>query len=196
MARIRSIKPELWLSAQVMNLSHSARLLFIGLITQADDEGYGSSDPRKLKAAIFGGDDVTLANVGEMLSEIVTQRLVVIYEADGYGALYWLPSWKEHQYVPKPTPTRYPPPVDNSVPERYRNATGTLPGDRMDRKDRKGSDSATGTRRAPKALASGALGGAEELTPAQVAARQRAAEDNIRQLRRAGVEPPEAKAVQ
>lgn len=164
MARIRSIKPELWLSAQVMNLSHSARLLFIGLITQADDEGFGSSDPRKLKAAIFGGDDVTLANVSEMLAEITTQRLAVIYEADGYGALYWLPSWKEHQYVPKPTPTRYPPPVDNSLPERYRNTTGTLPWDRMDRKDLKGSDRTTGTRRAPKALASGSPEGLQPLS--------------------------------
>lgn len=140
MPRIRSIKPEIWLSAQVMNLTFPARLLFIGLITQADDDGYGSSDVRKLKAAIFGGDDITLDQVSEMLSEIARQRLVVIYEADGYGALYWLPSWREHQYVQKPTPSRYPPPENTTLPERYRNHTGTLPGDRMDRKDRKGSD--------------------------------------------------------
>lgn len=164
MARIRSIKPEMWLSAQVMNLSHGARLLFIGLITQADDDGRGSSDARKLKAAIFGGDDVTLAQVAEWLSELATQRLAVIYEADGYGSLYWLPSWAEHQYVQKPTPSRYPPPVDNSLPERYRNAIGTLPGDRKDRKDLKGSDRATGTRRAPKALASGRPEGLQPLS--------------------------------
>ncbi|MEN9419175.1 MAG: hypothetical protein RI988_2795, partial [Pseudomonadota bacterium] len=36
MARIRTVKPEVWMSPQVMNLSAHARLLFIGLITQAD----------------------------------------------------------------------------------------------------------------------------------------------------------------
>ena len=127
MPRIRTLKPELWLSAQVMNLTHSARLLFIGLITQADDEGRGSSDTRKLKAAIFGGDDVTLADIRTWLTEIEDQRLAITYTSDGYGDLYWLPSWKEHQYVQKAQPSRYPPPVDNSLPERYRNATGTVP---------------------------------------------------------------------
>lgn len=157
MPRIRTIKPELWQSPEVMNLSHSARLLFLGLITQADDEGIGSADARKLKAVIFGGDDVSQADLAKWLEEIAGQRLAVLYEVDGYGRLYYLPSWKEHQKVPKPTPTRYAYPVDNLLPERYRNATGTLPGDRKDRKDLKeGSERATGTRLHQEVRASGA----------------------------------------
>ncbi len=191
MPRIRTIKPEIWLSAQVMNLSHSARLLFIGLITQADDDGYGSSDPRKLKASVFGGDDLTIDVVKQLLAEIEAQRLVLLYEADGYGALYWLPSWKEHQYVQKAVPTRYPPPVDKSLPERYRNAT--VGSDRIG-SDRKGSDAraGAGARRAPEARGPGpgAPGNEEALTDAEVAARRKAAEDNLRTLRRAGIEPP------
>ncbi len=170
-----------------MNLTHSARLLFIGLITQADDEGIGSADPRKLKAVVFGGDDVTLEMVREWLQEIAKQRLVVLYAADGFGDLYYLPSWSQHQKVPKPTPTRYAKPVDNLLPERYRNATGTLPGDRKDRKDLKeGSEGATGTRRAPEARASGApRAEAEVLTEAQRKARAAALADNARQIARA-----------
>lgn len=157
MARIRTVKPELWQSPEVMNLSHSARLLFLGLITQADDEGIGSADPRKLKAVIFGGDDVTLADVATWLTEIAGQRLAVLYTVDGFGDLYLLPSWSDHQRVPKPTPTRYARPVDNLLPERYRNGVGTVSWDRKDRKDRKeGSERATGTRHAPEARASGA----------------------------------------
>lgn len=140
MPRIRSIKPELWQSPQVMNLSHSARLLFLGLITQADDDGKGSSDPRKLRAAVFPGDDLKLEDVKGWLVEITMQRLAVLYTVDGYGDLYLLPSWHEHQYVQKRQPSRYPDPQIDALPERYRNGNGTIPGDRKDRKDRNGSE--------------------------------------------------------
>jgi hypothetical protein len=53
MARIRTLKPTVWLSPQIMNLSHGARLLFIGLITQADDEGRGIADIRRSRPSIF-----------------------------------------------------------------------------------------------------------------------------------------------
>jgi hypothetical protein len=139
MPRIRSIKPELWQSPQVMNLSHSARLLFIGLITQADDHGKGSSDIRKLRAAVFPGDDVKIEQLRAWLDEIRSHYLAVFYHAEGFGDLYLLPSWSEHQYVQKRQGSRYPDPADSELPERYRKATGSLPGDRKDRKDQ-GSD--------------------------------------------------------
>ena len=175
MPRIRTIKPELWQSPEVMNLSHSARLMVLGLITQADDEGIGSADPRKLKAVIFGGDDISVGQVGELLEEVAKQRLAVVYEADGYGRLYYLPSWSEHQRVPKPTPTRYAKPVDKLLPERYRNATGTLPGDRKDRKDLKeGSERATGALLAPRgASAPARSGGPSPEVVAEAARRNR-----------------------
>src|SRR5579863_5549090 len=111
MPRIRTIKPELFGSPQVMNLSHSARLLFIGLITQADDEGRGIADLRKLKSAIFGGDDdVTTARVLEMLAEIEGQSLAVTYDANGHGRVYALPSWRSHQYIEKAKKSAYPAP--------------------------------------------------------------------------------------
>lgn len=187
MARIRSIKPEIWLSAQVMNLSHGARLLFIGLITQADDEGRGSSDLRKIKGAIFGGDDCTAEQVRMWFEEIVAQRLALTYQADGYGDLYMLPSWAEHQSINKPTKSRYPPPVDKSLPERYRNTPVGSEGSDLIVKDRIG---ATGARRAPEARVPGAppeVGKPEVLTDAQRKARADAAADNERQLERAGI---------
>ena len=167
MPRIRTVKPELWQSPEIMNISHSARLLFVGLITQADDEGRGSADARKLKASIFGGDDITAENVKEWLAELAGQCLAVLYVVEGFGDLYWLPSWELHQVVAKPTPSKYPMPDTSSLPERYRiktgtlperyrngtgDSTGTLPGDRMDRKegkDRKGLPERSGSAIAP-----------------------------------------------
>ena len=121
MARIRSIKPELWLSPQVMNLSHSARLMFIGLITQADDDGRGLADVRRLKAAIFPGDDITSKQVSDWLSECKDQALVVLYDTAQHGSLYQLTGW-HHQKIKKPTPSAYPPPT-GFVPKEFPTST-------------------------------------------------------------------------
>lgn len=113
MPRIRTLKPELWLSPQVMNLSHGARLLFLGLITQADDEGRGCADPRRLKAAIFGGDDCDASAVRAWIDEIVAQRLAITYDGGDHGDLYELPTWSEHQSIDRPKSSRYPPSTKN-----------------------------------------------------------------------------------
>lgn len=108
MPRIRTLKPEMWSSPQVMNLSANARLLFIGLITQSDDEGRGTADARRLKATVFPGDECTLDQVRGWLAECAEQRLVTIYEADEHGALYELPTWRQHQSIDRPKPSVYP----------------------------------------------------------------------------------------
>lgn len=131
MARIRSLKPEIWMSPQVMNLSHGARLLFIGLITQADDEGRGSADVRKLKASIFGGDDVTSVDVHGWLNECSVNGLAVLYHAENHGDLYALPSWTNHQSINRATRSRYPaPPIPGSLTECSVSTHGELTGDR------------------------------------------------------------------
>jgi hypothetical protein len=108
MPRIRTVKPEIWMSPQVMNLSHGARLLFLGLITQADDEGRGSADARKLKASIFGGDDYTSTDVRRWLDECTAQGLADVYLSEKHGVLYALPSWRSHQSIDRPRKSAYP----------------------------------------------------------------------------------------
>ncbi len=131
MARIRSLKPEIWMSPQVMNLSHGARLLFIGLITQADDEGRGSADVRKLKASIFGGDDVTSVDVQGWLSECSVNGLAILYHAENHGDLYALPSWGSHQSINRATKSRYPSPQNPApVTDDSVSTHGGLTGDR------------------------------------------------------------------
>lgn len=103
------------MSPQVMNLSRDARLLFIGLITQADDEGRGTADPRRIKASIFGGDDVTANEVAKWLRELVSQRLVVEYSSNEHGLLYELPTWRAHQKIDRPKPSTYPAPTSKST---------------------------------------------------------------------------------
>lgn len=142
MPRIRSIKPEIFASPQVMNLSRDSRLLFIGLITQADDDGRGVADPRKLKAAIFGGDDdISSARVLKLLAEIESQGLCITYDGNGHGRLYSLPTFREHQYVSHPRDSRYPAPPSRNGTGETQEAHHNVPvgSDLKDRKDLKGS---------------------------------------------------------
>ena len=111
-ARIRSVKPEIWLSPQVMELSRDARLLFVGLITQADDEG------RRQQQRVDG--------------------TIPLYEAPGHGSLYQLLTFNAHQKINRPTASRFPEP-HGSLTESSVNTPGALTPDRKG-SDKKGSD--------------------------------------------------------
>lgn len=56
MARIRTLKPSVWRDKAFCSVSRDARLLFIGLISNADDEGRFEADPELLRAAIYPRD--------------------------------------------------------------------------------------------------------------------------------------------
>lgn len=117
MPRIRTLKPELFQSPQVMNITLPARLLFIGLISQADDEGRGVADTRKLRAAIFPGDKFSPSQIAKWMKQLERQGLVKIYRADAHGELYALPTWNRHQKVEKRRTSAYPPPPTRALPD-------------------------------------------------------------------------------
>lgn len=68
MARIRSIHPGIWTDEAFMKLSAYARLLFVGLWTEAFDDGVFDWKPLTLKARIFPVDAV---DVEALLDELV-----------------------------------------------------------------------------------------------------------------------------
>jgi hypothetical protein len=123
-ARIRTVKPDIWLSPQVMNLEFGARILFVGLITQADDQGRGVADARRLKAAVYPGDDVTAAQVDSWLVAIEAEGIANLYSVEGHGRLYQLVSWHTHQSINKPKASNYPPPT--GIQDKDGIATGQV----------------------------------------------------------------------
>lgn len=129
------------MSPQVMNLDHGARLLFIGLITQADDQGRGVADPRKLKASIFGGDDVTSADVRRWLDDCSRQGLAVLYHDEIHGDLYQLPSWKRHQSIDRAKQSTYPSAEDSSSARRQIDVQRTIDREGSEGKGREGKGS-------------------------------------------------------
>lgn len=88
-----------------------ARLLTIGIINQADDQGRGKAHPVYLRSQVFPYDDVTPGDVSAWLDLIVQNGTVTVYSANGksyYQVINW---WKyqTHQYA---MPSQFPKPPD------------------------------------------------------------------------------------
>ena len=68
MARIRSIHPGIWTDEDFVELSMAARLLYLGILTEADDHGVFEWKPTGLKMRIFPADTVDVAGLLDELS--------------------------------------------------------------------------------------------------------------------------------
>jgi len=79
-ARIRSIKPEFFTNDEIGALTPLARLLFVGLWTQADREGRLKDRPSRLKITLLPYDR---ANVDALLTTLVESGHIERYEVGG-----------------------------------------------------------------------------------------------------------------
>ena len=116
MARIRTIKPEFWVSSQVVECSTNARLLFVGLWNFCDDQGVHEVSAKQLKMEIFPGDSFSSEDVAEWMNELIRNRLVmeinVPQDANNdlqviAGKRFWYVTGWHHQKIDKPR-TKYP----------------------------------------------------------------------------------------
>lgn len=106
MSRIRTIKPEFWVSEQVLACSLNSRLLFIGLWNFCDDHGVHPASHVRLKAEVFPADNFNIAEIKNWINELIKNNLVREYAIDNNS--YWIVTgWKKHQRIDKPT-FRYP----------------------------------------------------------------------------------------
>lgn len=111
MARIRTIKPDFWTNARVIECSTNARLLFIGMWNFADDKGRLPFLTKTLKAQIFPADDFSSDDISRMIDELSTNGLVSIYYVEEKGYLQ-VTGWA-HQRIDRPQPSKYPDPSQN-----------------------------------------------------------------------------------
>ena len=120
MARIRTLKPEIWDDEDLAATSHEAQLLFVKLITQADDEGRFRAKARLLRPKLYPYDDgatsspeTTTRQIEIWLNELATRKLIQLY-SDGKEILgqFKPASWLRHQKIDKRTPSRLPAPQE------------------------------------------------------------------------------------
>jgi hypothetical protein len=112
--RIRSIKPEAWQDERVGALSRDARLLFVGLITMADDEGRLRAQPSMLIGSLYPWDEISPRKLMDWLNEIEREGLVIQYEHGGKPYVAFR-NWKRHQRINRPSPSLLPAPPDHAV---------------------------------------------------------------------------------
>lgn len=93
MPRIRSIHPGIWTDEAFVSLSPHARLLLIGLWTEADDKGAFDWSPLKLKMRLLPGD---MVEAGALLQELVDGGIIMQYQFGGkfYGAVRNFAKWQ------------------------------------------------------------------------------------------------------
>ena len=113
--RIRTLKPECWQDEAIGKLGPWERLLFVGLITMADDEGRLRALPSAIAGHVFPYDDVPPAKVKKWLRAIEAVDLVVLYDHDGvrYAAIT---GWSTHQKINRKVDSRLPAP-SSQTPE-------------------------------------------------------------------------------
>lgn len=99
--RIRTIKPEFWEHPVMGRQSDATKLLAIGLLNLADDEGYFYADPKAVRNAIRPNDDDSrIATVSlRDLSEI---GYISIREHATHGPIGKIDSFASHQVINKP----------------------------------------------------------------------------------------------
>ena len=112
--RIRTIKPELWADERIGALSRDARVLHVGLVTIADDEGRFRAPTSALLGHIFQYDDDAPRHLKKWVAEVKTSSMVLFYVVDGvpYGAFR---HWAKHQKINRPSPSDLPAPPDPVV---------------------------------------------------------------------------------
>lgn len=109
MARIRTIKPSFWADEAVADLTRDARLVLIGLISSADDEGRFLASHSAISGYLFPHDDIAPTRLRKWLDEIEQTGIVRFYSVNRreYGVF---PNWKKHQRISKPSPSPLPEP--------------------------------------------------------------------------------------
>lgn len=108
MARKRMISPDIWQSEDFSKLSTLAKIVFIGMFSNADDEGRGRGKAVYLKSIIFPYDeDIRVADVDKTLSEISSNMSVIFY-SHNENIYYELTNWKIWQKVEKPQSSKIP----------------------------------------------------------------------------------------
>ncbi len=106
MAR-RLIDPSIWQNEKFGMLPPMARLLLMGIVTSADDQGRGKAHPALLRSLVFPYDDVSLTDICDWLALIETNgtvRLYTVIDKEYYQLLNWW-QYQAHQYA---RPSEFP----------------------------------------------------------------------------------------
>lgn len=109
MARIRTVKPELWTDPDFVELSLSARLLFIASLNFADDHGVLPDKPRQLKMQCLPADP---CDIDILIEELVTLNFMVRRVAPNGDRVLTIRTFSKNQRINRPSKGRWGDPAE------------------------------------------------------------------------------------
>lgn len=114
MPRIRSIKPDFWQDEKLSPLSPLTRLVFLGLISQADDAGRLLDNVKTIDGLLF---PMTADSSEQAIEELSTLGRILRYEGPSGQRLIQVTNWDKHQKVKNPAKYNLPGPDGKSSVE-------------------------------------------------------------------------------
>ena len=110
--RIRTVKPEFWQDEDLAEISETARLVAIGLLNCADDEGFFNANERLVQSSLFPLTEPSLS-VHECFNQLVECGYLKLYACvEGKKTYGHVVNFTKHQKVNRPSPSRIKPVVD------------------------------------------------------------------------------------
>ncbi|WP_369151524.1 hypothetical protein [Streptomyces sp. R17] len=125
MARIRTIKPEAFVSESLAAVTLTAERTFFGLLTQADDQGR-----HRDHAAIIAGQlwvlrpEHTPADVEKDLAQLADTGLICRYKGPDDKRYLHIVTWRQHQKINRPSASRLPACPHHDTPARTAPGVG------------------------------------------------------------------------
>lgn len=97
------------------SLRRDARLMLVGLISFADDEGRFLASSSAIAGYVFPHDDLSPKTIRQWRDEIAEKGVIRLY-SNGLGEYGYFPKWSTHQRINRPTESIIPaPPPMNGV---------------------------------------------------------------------------------
>lgn len=116
MPRIRSLKPTFWSDQRVADLSRDARLLTIGLISFADDEGRFLASVAAIAGFVYPLDDIPPGKIRRWLEEVAEVGIIRLYQV-GRHQYGMFPNYDRHQAINRPSASTFPSPNGRHPPD-------------------------------------------------------------------------------
>lgn len=124
MARIRTIKPEFWADEKLAPLAPIDRLVFLGLVSMADDQGRLVDNVKAIDGLLFPETDDSARESLENLQRL--SRVMRYVGANGQRVIQ-VTNWAAHQRVNHPARALLPEPPENGVTPQGVTASARKP---------------------------------------------------------------------
>lgn len=115
MARKRMLDPTIWADEDFGTLTYQAMVMYIGIMSNADDEGRLPGNALYLSSIVYPWKELNKKDSLKIRNEILRKmKSVLLYEVDGKEYIQ-LKNWTKYQKINRPSESKYPPFTERSV---------------------------------------------------------------------------------